>query len=153
MLGFDFFLHGGLFASLYLAEDTFTISPLEAFRRIPIGYLGFLLFAVFLVWIVPLFNLGNWKQGFLLGSKLGAILWGGFLLGLLSISKISLNLAVAWFIGQTIELGIGGTVVVLANRAASLRKITRFVLAFVVLLVVTTIVLQSTGIVSTLKIQ
>ena len=55
MLGFDFFLHGGLLASLYLTEDSFTLPPLEAFRRIPIGYFGFLFLAIFLVWVLPFF--------------------------------------------------------------------------------------------------
>ena len=153
MLGFDFFLHGGLLANFYFAENDFTISPLEAFRRIPIGYLGFLLFAIFLVWIVPLLNLDNWKQGFWLGSKLAAILWGGFLLGLISISRIPLNLAIAWFVGQTLEFGIGGAVVAEASTATSLRKITLAVFSFVVIAVATTIALQSAGIVPTLRIR
>ena len=150
MLGFDFFLHGGLLARFYFAEDSFILSPLEAFRRIPIGYLGFLLLAIFLVWVLPFFKPDNWKQAFWLCIKLGTILWGGFLLGLISISSISLNLAFAWFLGQTIELGIGGVVVAMASEGPSLRRITLIVVSFVILAIAATIVLQSTGVVPTL---
>lgn len=52
MLGFDFFLHGALLASLYARPSTFLLPPMEAFRRIPIGYLGFLIAAALLVWIL-----------------------------------------------------------------------------------------------------
>ena len=153
MLGFDFFLHGGLLASLYFAEDSFILSPLEAFRRIPIGYLGFLLLAIFLVWVVPLFNFDNWKQAFWLGIKLGAILWGGFLLGLISISTIAFSLALGWFLGQTMELGIGGAVVAMASKGSSLRRLTLIIVSFVICAIVATIVLQSTGVVPALRIQ
>lgn len=45
MLGFDFFLNAGLLARLYLEPSPFLLPPAEAFRRIPIGYLSFLLTA------------------------------------------------------------------------------------------------------------
>ncbi len=153
MLGFDFFLHGGLLANLYFAESDFTISPIEAFRRIPIGYIGFLLFVIFLVWIIPKLNPEGWKKGFWSGMKLGAILWGGFLLGLISISRIPVNLATAWMVGQTIEMGIGGAVVAAASEVTSLRRITLIVFSLVIFAFGATIVLQSMGIVPTLRIQ
>ena len=153
MLGFDFFLHGGVLASFYFAQNAFTLSPMEAFRRIPIGYLGFLLLAMFLVWVIPLFKASNWKQAFWLGIQLGAILWGGFLFGLVSISNISLNMAIAWFFGQTIELGIGGAVLGMVSEASSMRRITFIVVSFVIFAITATILLQSIGVVPTLRIQ
>ena len=43
-LGFDLFLHAGLLAHLYVEPSPFLLPPEEAFRRIPFGYLTFLIF-------------------------------------------------------------------------------------------------------------
>ncbi|MEJ2412947.1 MAG: hypothetical protein P8Y34_08130, partial [Anaerolineales bacterium] len=52
VLGFDFFLHGGLLASLYTKPSPFLLPPEQAFRLIPLGYLAFLIFEIFLVWLM-----------------------------------------------------------------------------------------------------
>jgi hypothetical protein len=39
MLGFDFFLHSGLLAKLYLQPSPFLLPPLASFKLIPLGYL------------------------------------------------------------------------------------------------------------------
>jgi len=41
-LGFDLFLHAGLLARLYVEPGPFLLPPMVAFRRIPLGYLSFL---------------------------------------------------------------------------------------------------------------
>ncbi len=46
MLGVDFLLNGALFAGMYLHGGSFFLPPLEAFRRIPLGYLAFLVLAL-----------------------------------------------------------------------------------------------------------
>lgn len=43
MLGADFFLHGGLLASLYIQPSPFLLPPWDSFKRIPLGYLSALL--------------------------------------------------------------------------------------------------------------
>ena len=50
MLGFDFFLHAGLLAGLYVEPSPFLLPPLSAFALIPVGYAAFLLSSVLLVW-------------------------------------------------------------------------------------------------------
>ena len=153
MLGVDFFLHGGLLAGFYFVASPFLLPPMDAFVRIPLGYSGFLLMAVLLVWILPRFNIANWKEAFWFGIKLGALVWGGFALGLISISTIDTSLAVAWFLGQTFELSIGAVVAERASNATSLRRITLFVFLSVFLAIGLTVALQSSGLVPTVRIQ
>lgn len=152
MLGVDFLVHAGLLAGLYARQSPFLLPPVEAFRRIPLGYAGFLLLAVLLAWILPRFNISTLKGAFWFGIKLGAIVWGSFILGLTSISAIELDLAAAWFLGQTLELGVGAAVVQEAAGSNSLRRITLLVFLFVVLAIVITVAMQSFGIVPTIRI-
>ena len=42
MIGVDFFLHGGIFAATYVEDSPFLLSAMEAFLRIPAGYLALL---------------------------------------------------------------------------------------------------------------
>jgi hypothetical protein len=152
MLGVDFLLHAGLLAGLYARLSPFLLPPIEAFRRIPLGYAGFLLLAILLAWMLPRFNISTWKGAFWFGIKLGAMVWGSFVLGLISISAIEPDLAAAWFLGQTLELGVGAAVVQEAAGSSSLRRITLLVSLFVVLAIVITVALQTFGIVPTIRI-
>lgn len=40
MLGLDFVLNGAIFARMYQSASAFVLSPAEAARRIPFGYLS-----------------------------------------------------------------------------------------------------------------
>ncbi len=153
MLAWDFLLHGGLLARFYLADNPVLLSPLEAFRRIPLGYASFLLLAILLVWLMPRFELKGWRAAFGFGLKTGALLWGSFVLGLVSIVRFDILLGVGWFIGQTLELGIGAVVVQQAAAANNLKRMTLFVVLFFILCASITIILQSTGLVPTLKLK
>ena len=46
MIGFDFFLHAGLLASLYSQPSPFLLPSDRAFKMIPVGYISFLLFDI-----------------------------------------------------------------------------------------------------------
>ncbi len=145
MLAVDFFLHGGLLASLYVKQSPFLLSPLDAFRRIPLGYLSFLLLAGLLLWLMVKLGIRGWRQGLVFGLQLGALVWGALALGLLSISTAELSLLLGWFLGQTVEMGLAGAVTGSGLEGQRLRVLFVRVLALVVLLVVVTIVLQSAG--------
>ena len=101
MLGFDFFLHAGLLAGLYQETSPFLLSPLEAFKRIPLGYLSFLLLAVLLIWLMCRLKIVGLFPGLSFGMKLGVFIWGSGALGLLSVSTASFILMAGWFVGQT----------------------------------------------------
>ena len=111
MIGADFCLHAGLLAPLYDWGSPFLLRPADAFVRIPIGYLSFLVLAIGLAWLLPRFNVERGRDGAVVAGTLGAVGWGALLLGLWSISTADLGLFVGWWLGQTVELALGGLVV------------------------------------------
>jgi hypothetical protein len=153
MLGFDFLVHAGLLAPLYLKPSPFLLPPLAAFRLIPVGYLSFLLLAILLVWLMIRLELEGWRQGVLFGLKLGVLIWGSFALGLFSISTAGFSLLIGWFIGQTLELAIAGAVVGSGLAGARLSRLFALVIVFCLLSVVTIILLQSLEVVPAIRIS
>jgi len=153
MLGFDFLLHAGLLAGLYLQPSPFLLPPLTAFKLIPLGYLSFLPLTVLLVWLMIRLQLSGWRQGFFFGLKLGGLTWGAFVLGLLSISTASYSLLFGWFIGQTVELAIAGAVIGSGLAGMRLRRLFGMVTVFVLLSVITVLILQSLGLIPTTRIS
>jgi hypothetical protein len=145
VLGVDFFLHAGLLARLYVQPSPFLLPPMDAFRLIPLGYLSFLLLSVLLLWLMSRLGLSGWRQGFSFGLRLGALISGAGMLGLLSISTAELSLLVGWFVGQSVEMGIAGAVAGSGLAGTRLRTILVRVLALILFLVVVTIAMQNTG--------
>lgn len=145
-LGFDLFLHAGVLGSLYLDPGPFLLEPMEAFRRIPAGYLAFLVLTASLYWLLRRLEVLGALKGAATGAMAGAVLWGAFLLGLWSISSAQPPLLLGWWAGQTVEFGISGAVVGGAAAGLGNRALWARVLAFVVVLVVITFGMQSLGI-------
>ncbi len=152
MLGFDFLLHAGLLAGLYLQPGPFLLPPLSAFALIPVGYLSFLLLAILLVWLMIRLKRTGWRQGALFGLELGGLTWGAFVLGLLSVSTASFSLLVGWLIGQTLEMTLAGAVIGSGLAGTRLRRLFGVVTVFVLLSVITTIILQSLGVVPSTRL-
>lgn len=150
-IGFDLFLHGGLLAKLYLEPSTFVLPPEEAFRRIPLGYLSFLVLTIGLFWLVRRLDVHGSISGFRFGAAAGAVVWGAFAVGLYSISTAALPLLAGWWVGQTIELGLAGAVLGAAANGVPLKRIWALVAVAVVVFVVATIVLQSVGLAPAMK--
>lgn len=118
---------------------------------IPLGYLSFLLLAVLLVWLMLRLNIQGWRGGFLFGLKLGALVSGTMVLGLMSISTASVWLLLGWLVGQTGELAIAG---MFAGSGLGGERLTRLFSMVVVLIffsVLVTVVLQSTGLAPTIR--
>jgi hypothetical protein len=153
ILGFDFLLHAGLLAELYLRPSPFLLPPLTALTLIPVSYLSFLLLVVLLVWLMMRLKLAGWRQGTIFGLKLGGLIWGAFVLGMLSISTASLTLLMGWFIGQTMELALAGAIIGSGLAGAHLRRLLGVVMVFILLSVITTIILQSLGVVPTTRVS
>jgi hypothetical protein len=153
ILGFDFLLHAGLLAGLYLQPSPFLLPPFTAFTLIPVGYLSFLLLSILLVWLMIRLNLAGWRQGALFGLELGGLTWGAFVLGLASVSTASFSLLIGWFIGQTLELALAGAVVGSGLAGVRLWRLFGVVMVFVLLSVITTIILQALGVVTTTYIS
>lgn len=145
MIGFDFFLHAGLLARLYTRPSPFLLSADQAFIRIPLGYLSFLVMAVILIWFMETRNVIGWKSGFLFGLKFGALIWIASMLGLYSISTASLYLLLGWGAGQALELGIAGIIIGSALAGKRLSKLILWAAVFVIIMLIITIVLQIVG--------
>ena len=152
IIGFDLFLHAGLLARIYTRPSPFLLSADKSFLRIPLGYLSFLILAIVLVWLMESFNIAGWKKGVLFGLKFGALIWGVFVLGLYSISTAGWDLLLAWWIGQTLELGIAGIVIGEGIAGKRLPKLILWVIVFVVLIVIITFILQAVGFAPPMKL-
>lgn len=145
VLGFDLFLHGGLLARLYSAPGPFLLEPIEAFRRIPLGYLAFLVLTGALYWLLRRLDLRGARAGWRYGLAGGAVLWGAFTVGLYSISTAEIPLLAGWWIGQAVELGLAGAVLGAALDGVPLRRIWRVVAVAVLVCFALTILMQSLG--------
>lgn len=147
MLGVDFFLHAGVLAHIYTQESQFLLPPMEAFRRIPIGYLSFLIAALFLVWLAVRLGVAKTKDGILLGLGVGGVMWASLGLGMYSITTARITTLIAWTLGQSVEMACAGGLVGLALRRKDLAYSFWVSLGITVLLVAITVVMQSLGIV------
>jgi hypothetical protein len=145
MLSFDFLLHAGLLARLYVKPSPFLL-PLEtAFRLIPLGYLSFLIMALLMTWLMVKQRVEGVRDGLIYGLKLGGLIWGSQVIGLASITTAEYALLLGWFLGQTAELGIAGAVIGSSLGGVNHRRIFTRVLIFVVFSVFLAIVLQLSG--------
>ncbi len=153
MIGFDCFLHAGLLARLYLEPSPFLLPPERAFVLIPVGYLSLLVLAILLIWLMAKLGIQGWRQGGLFGLQLGALSWGAFILGLLTISTAPFGLMAGWFLGQTVELGIGGAVAGSGFIIRRHRRLLARVTIFVISALVVTVVLQSLGLAPAIRLS
>jgi hypothetical protein len=152
MLGTDFLLNGALFARMYQEGGGFFISPDEAFRRIPLGYLAFLILAIAIAEVVHRLRVAGAANGMRLGLAMGGVLAAVWSLSLFSIATVSSGSAIAFAV-IWLALLVTGTVVAAAGLARhSLRALTFRVVAFDVACVVTVVALQSSGLVQTVKV-
>jgi hypothetical protein len=152
MLGVDFLLHAALLAGLYSQSSSFLLPPATAFTLIPVGYLSFLLLAFLLTWLMIRLRVAGWRAGVIFGLELGGLMWGAFVLGLLSISTAGVPLLVGWFVGQTVEMGIAGAVVGSGLGGRQLRWLVGMAVGLLVLCASATILLQSLGVVPTIRL-
>ena len=150
-LGFDVFLHGGLLARLYVKPSPFLLGPEDAFRRIPLGYLAFLILVLALSWLLRRLGAHGAVAGLRLGIAGGAVVWGAFALGLYSISTVTLAMSAGWWVGRTVELGLAGAVLGAAANGSPMKRIWALVTIAVVAFVLSTIVLQSVGLAPAMK--
>ncbi len=142
---FDFLLHGGLLARLYVEPSQFLLPPKDAFRLIPLGYLSFLLLTLLLAWLASALHVKGCKRGLFFGLALGGSIWGALVLGLASITTADYGLLAGWFVGQTLEMGLAGAVIGSGLGGTRAKKLVGIVLLIGVVCAVVTVVLQSTG--------
>jgi hypothetical protein len=148
-LGVDLFLNAGLFAGVFFEPSPFLLAPEELFLRIPLGYLSFLVLAGVVTWLMARLSVTGWRAGARFGAVFGGLVHGGATLALASIATASVSLLAVWFVVQTVLTVVVGAVVGQCFVAASLRRLTLLVVVVDVVLVATTVALQSLGVVPT----
>jgi hypothetical protein len=152
MLGVDFLLNGALFARMYQGDGAFMLTPAEAFRRIPLGYLAFLILAVGVVELAYRLRITRLADGIRLGFGVGIGLAATWSLGLYSIASLSaqaaLEFAGIWLALVVVASGVAAT----GLGHPSLRALAVRAGAFDVVCIVIVIALQSLGVVPTVKL-
>jgi hypothetical protein len=151
-LGCDVFLHAGLLARLYVGASPFLLEPEVAFRRIPLGYLSFFVLTLGLYWLFHRLGIRGGASGFRHGGAVGLAVWGSLVVGLYSISTAGLPLLMGWWIGQTIELGLAGTVLGAAASGVSLKRIWVTVALAVIGCIAGTVILQTLGLAPAMRV-
>jgi hypothetical protein len=144
-LGVDFFVHGGLLARVYAVPTPFLLPLHEAFRRIPLGYLAFLLLTAALYWLSRQLDVRGFRKGLLLGLGSGGVVGASLVLGLLSISTAGTELLLVWGIGQTVELGAAGGVIGALAAGVPPRRMLLWTILTVAGLFVLTVLFQTFG--------
>jgi len=144
-LGVDVLLHGGILARQYVVPSPFLLDPPEAFRRIPYGYLAFLILTAALCWLIRRLDVRGAVAGFRHGAAAGIVVWGAVVIGLYSISTATVPLLAGWWLGQAIELGLAGAVI--GASAAGMRhgRLWALVALAVIGCVAATVALQTIG--------
>lgn len=145
IIGFDFILHGGILSSFYVQDSSFLLPPLESFRRIPFGYLSFLITTSFLVWLIAKLDMRGWRRGLLSGGLVGSAIWISLTLGIYSISTAPPSLLLGWALGQTLEMAYAGAVIGQGLYVERIRRLVVTVLILTLGFVVLTVILQSIG--------
>jgi hypothetical protein len=80
-----------------------------------------------------------------IAGALGAVAWGALLLGLWSISTAHPALLAGWWVGQTVELALGGYVIGSMLGGARLRTVAWVVGLVLAVGAVSAVVLQTIG--------
>jgi hypothetical protein len=145
VIGFDVLLHGGALARLYHEPHAFLLPPETMFRRVPLGYLAFLVIVILIAWLMLRLGVRDGRSGAIFGLKVGAMMWGALALGLASVSTAQPALLLGWFVGESLQTAIAGGVLGIAFAAQRLGRLTLAVIAFVIACAALTIVLQSAG--------
>lgn len=145
MIGFDFMLHAGLLAWLYVDPSPFLLPPETAFYLIPLGYLSFLIMALLMSWLMVKQRIVGGHDGLIYGLKVGGLIWGSHVIGLASITTAEPTILLGWFLGQTVELGVAGTVIGSSLGGVSHRQVFTRVIVFVIFSMLFTVALQLFG--------
>lgn len=149
MLGIDFLLNGAVFARIYQDGGSFMLGPADLFRRIPVGYVAFLIAAFGLVELALRFRVTGVAGGLRLGLVTGAIAGSVWALSLYSIATVTAPVALAFFVIWLVLVVVGATVAAAGLGLASLRGLVLRVVAADIVCVVIVVGLQSLGVVPT----
>ncbi len=152
MIALDLFLNAGVFAKVWLEPNSFLLNPQLLFRRIPLGYIAFLLEACVYVWLTMRVGARTWKRGFAFGLKVGILLNIASVLGLRSGTTASWPILIVWLVGGTVLTTGACSMAGLSSERGEKRALISAILALVVAFILI-VVLQNTGLVPTRRMN
>lgn len=152
MVGLDFVLNAAVFAAMYLEGSPFLLAPADAFRRIPLGYLAFLILACSVVELASRLGLRTIRAGLAFGVFAGLVLGSAWSLSLYSVTTASIAFVLAFALIWLSLLPVAGAVAASALGRSSLRGLTVQVALADLLGVTAVIALQSLGVVPTMTL-
>ncbi|MBT4711312.1 MAG: hypothetical protein HOB82_07275 [Alphaproteobacteria bacterium] len=148
VIGLDFLLNAGIFATVFAEDWEFLLSPQDLFRRIPLGYGAFLVLAILVAWVLgrsagaaPM----NALAGVRVGVRVGLFVGAAGALGLASISPAPMGILVAWFFSYFLGAGVAGTVLGAGMGGMRIRALAPRVGGFFVACVAVAIGIQNLG--------
>lgn len=152
ILGLDFLLNGAVFAAMYQRSDPFLLAPTEAFRRILIGYLAFLLLAFGIVEAAHRLGITRVREGALFGLALGGVVGLVWALSLYSVTTVAAPVAAAFAVIWLAIITVGAAVGAAGLGSTSWQRLAALVAAFDIVCIVAVIALQTFGAVPTIKV-
>jgi hypothetical protein len=147
MLGLDFLLNGAVFAGIYQGDGPFMLAPAEAARRIPFGYLAFLMLAAGMVEIAYRTGVRHVADGLRLGLAIGGAFGAIWALGLYSIATVEASSAIAFAMIWIALAALGSSAAAAGLATSNLRRLLLLAVLFDVACVALVIGLQSLGVV------
>ncbi|MBN1886021.1 MAG: hypothetical protein JW876_10935 [Candidatus Krumholzibacteriota bacterium] len=144
-LAVDVLFHAGLLARIYAGGQPALLDAETAFRRIPLGYLAFLLLTGLLFWLMRRAAVFGSRAGARFGLAVGAGLGAVQALALYSILRLGAGLLLGWGLAEATELAAAGAVLGAGNAGASARRLALAVMLLLLAAIVVTIALQATG--------
>jgi hypothetical protein len=148
VIGLDFLLNAGVFATVFADDWEFLSNPEDLFRRIPLGYGAFLVVVILVAWVLgrsagsaPM----NAQTGARAGLRLGLFVGAAGSLGLASISSAPTGILVAWLFSYFLAAGVAGSVLGAGMGGMRLRTLGPRGGGFVVVAVALAIGIQNFG--------
>ncbi|MFX0185443.1 MAG: hypothetical protein ACFE95_20360 [Candidatus Hodarchaeota archaeon] len=151
-LSLDLLFHAGILATLYVQPNPAILDPEQAFFRIPIGYLSFLLSVIVFYWLFSFTGVNEWKNGFIFGLKYSVLIAVASTLAQYSILKVNLVMLIGWGVAQIMEFSMIGGIIGAAHSGISLKKICLGVVILVVITIIYVIILQNVGLAPPMEI-
>ena len=151
-IGFDLFLHAGLLAQLYHETSPSILDPLQAFYRIPFGYLAFFLYVAFLYWLILKSSLEDINDIRRFSVIVGLFMAVSSTLAQYSILKINEFLLLGWGIGLLIEFLIIGIIMSYLLNGFSSKRMLLYVILFDLSLFLITVIMQNIGLAPPLEV-
>jgi hypothetical protein len=145
VIGLDFFLNAGILAHFYDWNLPSLLPPARMFAYIPLGYAAFLLWCILLAWLMVRTGTVGFSHGTTFGAEVGALYGASTFLAAMSLYTFPVRMVLCWSLDYFLVFTLAGAVIGAGLKAPKLRTVAYRVIAFVIVCLVLTVVLQTLG--------